>query len=164
MKKLRHIKKDTLERIALLVTIVGFPLVLISTLGVFYQLREVEKIAASSNNIALSTLFFRDSNFAIINAIESSTADHKTPILKDAGGDSNIAQLDGYLGDFETIEQAYSEGLLTDDELCRSFSYYVTATANNEEVQKYLVANPSFFDGLKRLQIAVTNTKNKECH
>jgi hypothetical protein len=163
MKKLRHIKKDTLERVALLVTIVGFPLLIISTIGVFYQLVVVEQIASSSNNIALSAMFFRDSNIAIISAIESNDPDHKTQILKENNGTFASTQLDAYLGDFETIDQAYVEGLLTEDELCTSFSYYVTATAKSEEVQNYLADNPEFFGGLKRLQVVVTNSKRKEC-
>jgi hypothetical protein len=90
--------------------------------------------------------------------------DQKTQILKEHGGEFNNTQLDNYLGDFETIDQVYGEGLLTEDQLCMSFSYYVTATAKNEEVQKYMADNPGFFSGLKKLRVVVTNSKNKNCH
>jgi hypothetical protein len=104
-------------------------------------------------------MFLRDPNVAIIGAIE-----RNAEIVKEGGGESTTTQLDSYLGDFETIDQAYSEGLLTEDEFCTSFSYYAELTAKNEKVQKYLLANPKFFDGLKHLESVVKNSKNKNCH
>lgn len=154
---------ETLERAAYIVAIVGFPLLLVSTIGVFYQLRVVTQIAASQNNIALSTMFLRDTNSAIVNVIETNAADHKTQILKEHGGKFDDTQLDAYLGDFETIDQVYREKLLTEAELCTSFSYYVVATAKNEEIQKYLAANRDFFGGLLDLKVVVTSSKNKDC-
>jgi len=48
--------------------------------------------------------------------------------------------------------------------MCRSFSYYVTATLKNEEVKKYMADNPSYFDGIKDLKTAVEKSKKKNCH
>ncbi len=159
MKKSQHFKTETLERIAYIVAIVGFPLLLLSTIGVFYQLTEIKRIASSQNNIALSTMFLRDANAGIINAIKKKGGE----ILIEHGGQYTTTQLDNYLGDFETIDQVYREGLLTEDELCTSFSYYVTATTKNEKVQKYLIENPEFFSGLKHLEAMVKNSTNKNC-
>lgn len=156
MKESRQFKAETLERIAYIVAIIGFPLLLLSTIGVFYQLTEIRRVAASQNNIALSTMFLRDANTGIINAIEKKDG----KILEQY----TTTQLDNYLGDFETIDQVYREGLLTEDELCTSFSYYVTATTQSEEVQKYVIANPGFFGGLKDLEAVVKNSTNKNCH
>jgi hypothetical protein len=71
--------------------------------------------------------------------------------------------LDNYLGDFETINQVYQDRLLTEDQLCVSFSYYVTITAKNAEIQKY-AENYDFFGGLQDLTSAVTKSTDKNCH
>lgn len=57
-KKRWHFSRDQLERVAFMVAIVGFPLLLISTCAVLYQFIEVRHIASSQNNILLSNLFF----------------------------------------------------------------------------------------------------------
>jgi hypothetical protein len=101
-------------------------------------------------------MFLRDANTGIINAIEKRNGKILT--------EHTTTQLDNYLGDFETIDQAYREGLLTPDELCTSFSYYVTATSKNEEVQKYMAENSEFFGGLKDLEAVVKHSTNKNCH
>jgi len=91
----------TLERAAALVTVIDFPLLLAS---LFYAYRQdgliitsvdnLQKIARSENNIALSQLFFGNPvNLGIIEAIES-----KTPILKSKGGQFSSTQMDKYLG------------------------------------------------------------------
>jgi hypothetical protein len=48
--------------------------------------------------------------------------------------------------------------------MCRSFSYYVTATTKNEEVKQYMAKNPDYFDGIKELKAVVDKSKKKSCH
>gem|GEM_PF-2074308 len=157
-------RNEALERVAFIVAIVGFPLLVISTGAVLYQFIEVRHIASSQNYILLSNLFLRDANIAIIDAIEINAIDGKRQILREHGGENTNTRLDNYLGDFDTIDQVYKEGLLTEDQMCRSFSYYVTATLKNEEVKKYMADNPSYFDGIKDLKAAVEKSKKKNCH
>jgi len=157
-------RNETLERAAFIVAIVGFPLLVISTCAVLYQFIEVRHIASSQNHILLSNLFFRDANTAVIDAIEINAIDGKKQILRKHGGEYTDTRLDNYLGDFDIIDQVYKEGLLTEDELCRSFSYYVTATLKNEEVKQYMAKNPDYFDGIKELKAVVDKSKKKSCH
>jgi hypothetical protein len=120
-------------------------------------------VVSSQNNIALSTLFFNDVNTGIIDALETGG-----PILSIHEGKYTNAQLDNYLGDFETIDSAHSEGLLSEDEFCVSFSYYVTLTSQNPEVKAYLASNreqdTGFFGGLSDLVNVVAKSKNVNCH
>ena len=143
---------------------IWLPLLLISTCAVLYQFIEVRHIASSQNNILLSNLFFRNANTEIIDAIEVNAIDGKTQVLKEHGGEFSKTRLDNYLGDFDTIDQVYKEGLLTEVEMCRSFSYYVRATLKNDEINNYMAANPDYFDGIKELAAAVANSKLKTCH
>jgi hypothetical protein len=164
VEKRWHIKREALERIAFIVAIVGFPLLLISTCAVLYQFIEVRHIASSQNTILLSQLFFRDANTAIIDAIEVNAIDGKKQILREHGGQFSDTRLDNYLGDFDIIDQVYKQGLLAEDEMCRAFSYYVTVTLKNDEVKAYMTANPTYFGGIKELKVAVEKSKMKNCH
>jgi hypothetical protein len=78
----------------LTLSIVGLPLLLLSTYLVYQQLVDVRRIAASQNNIQLTMLFLRDSNTAIVKTIEANAADGKTQILKKNGGEFSSTQLD----------------------------------------------------------------------
>jgi hypothetical protein len=126
---------------------------------VFQQIGELKQIASSQNNIALNGEFFKSSNTGIISAIENNQ-----PILTENGGKYTDAQLDNYLGDFDTIDQVYSEGLLTQDQLCSSFSYYVASTSENKEVQKYMIANPDFNSQFTDLVNIVASSTDPNCH
>ena len=173
----------TLDKCAALVAIIGFPLLLISLIfanqldqQVRDQIEELKtiaqsqkavaddqlKIAKSQNNIALNQMFYGDSrNVGIIEAIEN-----KKPILKMSSGDGQFsnAQLDKFLGDLETVRDVYKEGLLTEDELCGSFSVYIPEAEANQEIKDYLKANAKYFSGLPDLFAIVDNSKNKNCH
>jgi hypothetical protein len=98
---------------AALVTIIGFPLLLVSLWFAYRvdtviseQLGEIKKIAQSENGIALNTMIFNDPvNAGIIKAI----ADDK-PILIENGGSYSGVDLDKYLGAFDTIELVHRAG------------------------------------------------------
>jgi hypothetical protein len=160
--KIVHIKTETLEWIAYIVAIIGFPLLIASTFIAIYQIHETNRAVSAQNNIALNTMVFNsDKNSAIIDAIEKGDK-----ILKENGGKFLDSQLDSYLGDYETIFQAYDEGYLSEDELCTSFSYYVAAIFKNKEIQDYMSGkeNEEFFEGLSDLNKLVQRSKNRNCH
>lgn len=158
--------KLNLEKWAAIVTIIGLPLLLIS-LGFAYvldqrtndQLTELTKVASSENNILLNTMFFNDhTNIAILADI-----DDGKPILEINGGRFTEEQLDKYLGDFDTVDLAYQEGLLSANELCDSFSYYVTDTMGDAEIKHYLDQNTDYFPGIFDLNKIVASSTNQYC-
>ena len=63
--------------------------------------------------------------------------------------------LDLYLIDLESIEDAYQKGLITLDEAYEWFDFYITETANNTEVREYIIKNrkdcPDCYAGLDEL-------------
>jgi hypothetical protein len=75
-------------------------------------------------------------------------------------GQFSSAQLDKYLGDFETVQEAYQEGLLSVEQLCTSFSTYIREAEGNREVADYVKANSQHFDALPKL-LAIINDKSK---
>ncbi len=156
------ISKEKLEKAAAIVTIVGFPVIVASMVFAFYQLSDLRKVASSQNNIALTAEFFDPTNTGVIDAIENNQ-----PILVEHKGKYTDAQLDNYLGDFETIDSVYGEGLLTEDEMCISFSYYVGATSKNQEIKTYIAGQPrgsGFFAGLAELSAIVAKSTDQNCH
>jgi hypothetical protein len=149
----------SLEKGAALVTIVGFPLLLVSLIFAAHHISELKQVARSQNNIALSTMFSHDpTNLGIIEAIEN-----KKPILNTVGGSFSSTQLDKYLGDLETVYDVYEEGLLSEKELCGSFSVYAQEAEGNADVQEYLKKNSDYFDGLPKLFNVVDHSKAQGC-
>ena len=128
VRGINGIPTETLERAAYLATIVGVPLLLVSLVVGYIQIHDVAKVARLQNSISLNTEFFNPTNTGIISAIE-----HNRPILVEHGGSFDNAQLDNYLGDFDLIRSVFEQNLLTEDELCTSFSYFATLTADNQE-------------------------------
>jgi len=134
-----------------LITIIGFPVLIFS----LYQLR---KIARSQNNISINMMMFNDAtNVGIMDVIQKGMPilkeqeEHKEhegmSILKEQKGKFTSAQLDKYLGDFETLSMVYREGLLTEEQMEESFSYYIEQLGQNLEVKKYLESYPRYFLG-----------------
>jgi hypothetical protein len=163
VRRINAIPTETLERAAYLATIVGVPLLLVSLLVGYIQIHDVAKVARLQNSISLNTEFFNPTNTGIISAIE-----HEKPILVEHGGSFDDAQLDNYLGDFELIRSAFEQNLLTEDELCTSFSYFTTLTANDREVQKYIEeerkTDSGFYGGFTKIVKVVFRSKNENCH
>ena len=95
-------------------------------------------------------------DLGIIEAIES-----KEPILKSKEGKFSSTEMDKYLGDLETGWDVYEEKLLSEDELCGSFSPYAQEAGANSEVQQYLKENSDFFDGLPKLFTEVDRLGSK---
>jgi hypothetical protein len=159
-----------LERRALIaaafVTVVGFPLLLLSVwfayhldLKISQQLDEIKRIAQSENGIALNTMVFNDySNADIIRTIQNDK-----PLLIDNGGRYTTADLDKYLGAFNTVALVYRDGFLSDDHLCASFAFYVKEAHQNAEVQKYIIENPEYFGGFRDLLTVMKNSNSPLC-
>src|SRR5262245_8023007 len=95
---------------AALVTVVGFPLLLVSVWFAYHldviisqQLGEIKRIAQSENSIALNTMVFNDySNADIIGTIQNDK-----PLLVANGGKYTSVDLDKYLGAFNTVALVY---------------------------------------------------------
>ena len=151
---------------AALVTIIGFPLLLVSLWFAYRvdtviseQLGEIKKIAQSENGIALNTMIFNDPvNAGIIKAIENDK-----PILVENGGSYSGVDLDKYLGAFNTIELVHRDGFLSDDHLFGSFSFYIEEANKNSDVKKYLAEYPNFFNGIRGLLPVINNSKSSYC-
>ena|SRR6478672_951480 len=160
--KLAELKRIlTVEKVAAVVTIIGFPLVLVSLIFAITLDEHQLKIARSQNNIALNQMLYGDPrNIAIIEAIENKKAIVKTP---SGDGQFSSAQLDKYLGDLQTVYDVYKEGLLSEDELCGSFSVYIQEAEANQEVKDYLKANSKYFSGLPKLFAVVDNSTKPDC-
>ena len=123
---------------------------------------DAKKQAELQNNINLNSMFFNGANTKIIDVIENSQ-----PILKESKGSSSDAQLDNYLGMFDTIESSYERDSLSESDLCDSFSYYINMTSKNVEIEKYIInsqkEDSGFFVSLADLEKIVQNSKNKNC-
>ena len=118
--------------------------------------------ASLQNNIALNSQLYSGSNLTVMEAIEI-----KNPILKDHGGTMSAFQLDTYLGTFEVIYSAYDRHLLSEDDLCVSFSHYVTVTMKYPEISTYLTdmrkSDSGFFQGFVNLVRVITDSKDPSC-
>ncbi len=162
MCRILQIKTEALERAAYVVAIVGFPLLLVSTVVAIWQIRETKLIVSSQNNIALNAMIFdNDRNSAIVDTIESGDK-----ILKENGGKFADSQLDSYLGDYEIVFQASKEGYLSEEELCVTFSYYIAAIFKDKEVIDFMNRknNADYFAGLYALNDKIKQSKNENCH
>jgi hypothetical protein len=151
---------------AALVTIVGFPLLLVSLWFAYHldvvisqQLGEIKRIAQSENSIALNTMLFNDySNAGIIRSIQNDK-----PVLIDNGGSYSTVDLDKYLGAFNTVALVYRDGFLSDDHLCASFAFYVKEAHQNSEVKKYMTEYPGYFSGFRDLLTVIKNSNSSFC-
>jgi hypothetical protein len=163
VRRISGIPTETLERAAYVATLVGVPLLLVSLLVGYIQIHDVAKVARLQTSISLNTEFFNPANTGIISAIE-----HDKPILIEHGGGFDDTQLDNYLGDFELIRSAFEQNLLTEDELCTSFSYFATRAANNREVHDYIEeerkTDRGFYGGFTKIVKVVLRSKNENCH
>ena len=151
---------------AALVTVVGFPLLLVSVWFAYHldiiisqQLGEIKRIAQSENSIALNTMVFNDSS----NADIIGTIQNDKPLLIDNGGRYSTVDLDKYLGGFNTVALVYRDGFLSDDHLCASFAFYVKEAHQNFEVKKYMAENPEYFSGFRDLLTVIKNSNSSFC-
>jgi hypothetical protein len=146
--------------VALTWALIVFTVVLVVMTGMLIV--DGRRATSIQNNIALTAAFFTDTNTKIITAIEG-----KLPILAENHGQFNDAQLDNYLGNFDTIESAYSDSLLSEEDLCDSFSYYVNLSNQNMEIQNYIAAqqkkDPAFLTSLTHLASIISQSKNQNC-
>jgi hypothetical protein len=151
---------DRATRLVIWLTIVGVVVAVTNVVLVIVQIRETDRAVHTQNSIALNGQFFHDPiNLQIIDAIEN-----QKPILAEHHGRTTPTELDNYLGDLDTIYDAYTDKQISEEELCGSFSTVVTETFRNVEIQKYLRDNTDYFGGAVELADVVKKSKIDECH
>jgi hypothetical protein len=159
-----RISSDQLQRAAHAATMIGVPLVFLTVLFGYFQLLDSNRAERLTNFITLTAQFFNPANTEIIDALEN-----VKPILQ-PNGQFTEAQVDSYLTYFDTIDEAYQEGLLSKAQLCM-FSYYIALTATNYEILRYIAkirrAQPAgsrpFFIGFDRLGALIWKRKLPDC-
>jgi hypothetical protein len=160
----RGISSEQLERAAHAATVIGVPLVFLTVLFGYFQILDGNRAARLTNFITLTIRFFDPANTEIIDAVEN-----WRPILTPKGRFTE-AQLDNYLSDFDTINEVYQEGLLSEEQLCM-FSYYVNITAANKEIRAYIArvrrlqsaGSKPFFVGYYRLVELIGKSRLADC-
>lgn len=123
-----------------------------------FLIRDTRDQARAQSNVTLNGQFFTTENETIIGAIE-----HGSFVLQPKGK-FTTDQLDNYLGEFEVIDTAYKENMLSEGDLCISFSYYTELTEKNSEVQKYIQVNQPFFQGFMDVVNIVKKSRDPNCH
>jgi hypothetical protein len=140
--------------------LVIFTVVLVVMTGMLIM--DSRQAVSAQDNIALTAEFFTDINTKIIAAIENNL-----PILTENHGQFNDVQLDNYLGNFDTIESAYDQKLLSQDDLCDSFSYYIDISSKDTEIQNYIAEqqkqDSEFLTSLAHLASVVSQSKDSNC-
>jgi hypothetical protein len=162
-----RVSTETLGRWAYAATIIGVPLLLAALMLAYCQIRDASKAARLTNFITLTNEFFNPTNTAIISTIEDGK-----PILIENKGRYTDAQLDNYLGEFDTIDTAYTQGLLSEEHLCISFSYYADITNKNKEITAYIKSqrrtqgrnSSPFFLGFSKVVRVVAESGLPDCH
>lgn len=165
--KIQNDRWRYVERGAYISTIIGLPLVFLALILGYFQLKEGNRAARLTNYITLTDQFFNRKNTQIISAIENAK-----PILSENKGAFTDEDLDNYLGDFETIYTAFQEGLLSEKQLCVSFSYYLERTEGNVEIKDYIASSRKaqrksaspYFVGFSRLVQVARSSKLPDCH
>lgn len=136
------------------------PVLVISAVISFRQIYELRIAVVSGGDAALNNEFFNETNAGIVHALELDK-----PILIEHRGSFSDAQLDNYLNDFNDMDAAYHDGVLTENDLCLSYSYYVYISASNPEINSYISSQGSdFYEGLSDLNSVVSASKDKDCH
>jgi hypothetical protein len=151
---------DRATKVVVWLTVVAVVVALTNAALVVVQIVEADRAIHMQNAIALNGQVFHDTgNQQIIEAIES-----RRPILIENRGRNTSTQLDGYLGDLETVDNAYRKRQISEEELCGSYSTTITETFDNPEIRKYLHNNPAYFGGASELADIVKKSKREECH
>lgn len=147
--------KSSKKLVGLTWTLVAFTIVLVGL--TLWLIKDAHDQTSAQINIALNGQFFTPDNGAIAGAIERGQA------ILQPKGKFTTDQLDIYLGEFDVIDSAYQEGLLSESDLCDSFSYYIASTSENKEINDYLNSNQGFFGGIQDLAEVVKNSQNVNC-
>lgn len=116
-----------------------FVVILVTAIFVWFQLRDAHTQIHTSSVAAseqLAEAFNRDlsgsANTGIIAAI-----DEARPIRKVNRGSFTDFQLDNYLGLYEVMDGAYTNGAMSDDDLCQ-FAFFLDEAGRSPEVSTYI--------------------------
>ena len=87
--------------------------------------------------------------------------------MKEHGGKANKTELDNFLGALDVIKSAYDKRLLSEKDLCGSFSYYIQKTNRNAEIGEHMAeqrkSDPAFFAAFSELVEITAKSKNAAC-
>jgi hypothetical protein len=147
--------------VRLTIVLVVLTVVLLVLAGV--TVWEEYESASLQTNIALNGQFFSRPNLDVRTAI-----DRGGPILQEHGGLSTPTDLDTYLGTYDVILSAYDRHLLSEADLCMSFSNFIDDATNDEEIRAYIAKwrkyDNRWFQGFVDLQKIITKSKDPTCH
>jgi hypothetical protein len=96
-----------------------------------YQLRELRLQNSADLSLRLSQELDSRENERLEDALDSDPA---TPILRGHGGRFTVDQIDGYLGEYETLDDLYKSGLITCRMMYNEFSYDIETAYKNRDV------------------------------
>lgn len=140
--------------------LIGFLILTALVVFCLYQIHNLQSAALLGNDVALNAEFFNEANAGIIYALELDK-----PILIEHKGNFTDAQLDNYLDDLNNMDAAYRDGVLTENGLCLSYSYYIYISSGNTEISNYIASKGTdFYEGLADLDSVVSGSKDKDCH
>jgi hypothetical protein len=127
---------------------------------VVWQIRDARHAATVQNNIALTNSVLGDpDNIKIFEAIEK----RQGAIV----AQFTSAKIDSLLGAFEMIDDAVKHGLLTEHQLCVSFSYYIVLVHDDPELRAYVLSvrkdAENYYAGLDSLYRTVTRSADPTC-
>ena len=132
---------------------------------VVFQMYDAQQTMRLQTALSLNSEFFNNANnLRVISAIEGGG-----PLLKEnnKGGVLSETQIDHYIGEYETIDEAYRGHALTEDMLCDFFSDYVLETYDHPELRAYVAMSkkmdPLYFEGLDHLYQVVKASKDPRC-
>jgi hypothetical protein len=100
-----------------------------------YQLRELRLQNSADLSLRLNHELDSRINLRLEDALDSDPA---TPILKEHGGKFTDEQLDGYLGEYETLDDLYRNGLITCRMMYNEFSYDIETAYKNRDVMAHV--------------------------
>jgi hypothetical protein len=96
-----------------------------------YQLRELRLQNSADLSLRLGQELDSRQNVRLEDALDSDPA---TPILRAHAGKFTVDQLDGYLGEYETLDDLYQSGLITCPMMYNEFSYDIETAYRNRDV------------------------------
>jgi hypothetical protein len=145
---------EKFERIAKVVQLAALVIGVASLVAIPYQIRQARLAAGKSTFDVLWQLDTRlreRTNTKIYLAIE-----HKRPVITKSITEDD---LDVYLSDLSSIEDAYTRGIITIDDVYEWFADYIIDTYENKEIKEYISKwqreNPDYYEGFVELYNSV---------
>lgn len=133
--------------------ILRFVEVMAVVIGVIFatiQIRDVRNMQSAQLMLDFNNQLNTDVNSSIISSIEDGS-----PLFKQNSGNFTSTDIDKFLSVYELLYNTRDAGLITDNMLYSGFSYDISKTYDNQEIQQYLkkirINNKDFFGGFDAL-------------